>query len=82
MNTGKKYTVRLASNNWGEVVANVLNRYEHGQTLAPNIDINNAVKLPTVKVEMSDDTKRLVKFVGFSLAAAIAFEGITRLTNK
>ena len=77
-----RYKARLAGNAWSDTIANLLNKYEHGENLTPQVKLDNTIKLPPVKIEMTPETKRLVRFVGVALAAAIAFEGYTRLTNK
>jgi len=78
----QRYKARLASNSWSDTITSLINKYEHGENLTPNIKLDNTFKLPPVKVEMTPETKKLIMFVGVALAAAIAFEGYTRLTNK
>ena len=77
----KQYKAVLSENPFHSIVASVLNKYESGQNIAPNVNLTG-VQLPPVDVNVSPATTKLIKTVGFTLAAAIALSTIVKLTSK
>lgn len=83
MATIKRYSIdTLTENAWSSTIRDLLNKYERGENLTPAVKLENSIKLPPVKIEMTPETKKLIRFVGIALAGAIAFEGYSRLKQK
>jgi hypothetical protein len=71
----KRFVCRLSDNEWSGAVANLLHKYETGQTLTPNVDLNKSVTLPNVQVEMSPQTKKLVIGIVTALTIGLLYTG-------